>query len=72
MVVCLDGRKVFLIFFLGLLLVFIYSIMLKKFERWFECINYDYIFDVDNDMYNFFYRLFIEMLFLMMIEGDEE
>lgn len=72
MAVCLDGRKVFLILLLGLLLVFIYSITLKKSERRFERINYDHIFDVDNDTYNSPYRPSVETLSSTTIEGDEE
>lgn len=57
----LDGRKVFLVLLLGLLLVFIYSITLKKPERQFKHINDDHLlFDVDNDTNNPPYRASVE------------
>ena len=68
MAVWLDGRKVFLVLLLGLLLVLIYSITLKKPERHFKRINDDRIlFEVDNDTNNS-----VEKLTSTIIESDDE
>lgn len=73
MAVWLDGRKVFLVLLLGLLLVFIYSITLKKPEGRFRRINDDhFLFDVHNDTNNSPYRASVETLPSKKVEGDEE
>ena len=73
MAVWLDGRKAFLVLLLGLLLVFIYTITLKKPERRFKPINDDHIlFDVDNDTNNSPYKASVETLSSRTIEDDAE